>query len=413
MKNQIQADKIIPFIEEKLHLKFSSLSHDQKAFLVRKQGSGIVLDPKDEQSIIARISDIATDRSGEVMLPEGCDYSDYMNNSLVCWQHDYSVPPIAKITEIQVTEKSIFAKIQFGTTQMCKDFYQLVKDGILSACSVGFIATEELYAGTSEFKAFVQKNIARLTDTDSIQKIITKWTLLENSMVNIPCNQNAVVIAKSMSGIPDRVKDAIEKSAIKEQVPAEQPEKPAEVPPEPKPEEAKPYPNEHAFRITDPAKYQKFARKNDEFGAGIDAIYGITEDGKAELQAIRFDATRWTFEDAQKWVKEHGYTPIEESAATEEAKEEPKQPTEQHPEGCQCDACKACRKDQDEKPVESTPVIEADACKPKSLEEVSTQEVKKEQEAVVVEPERYFHVIMHVDNEVKKGIYKKTGRITL
>ncbi len=72
-----------------------------------------------------------------------------------------------------------------------------------------------------------------------------------------------------------------------------------------------PYPHEHAARLTNPGKYQEWARTNDKFGDGIHAIWGITTDPrKSELQAIRFDAKKYTAAQAKKWLKDHGYKPI-------------------------------------------------------------------------------------------------------
>jgi hypothetical protein len=74
-----------------------------------------------------------------------------------------------------------------------------------------------------------------------------------------------------------------------------------------------PYLTEHAVRLEQPSKYERFRRENDKFGAGIDAIWGITADDKVELQALRFDAKRYSVEDVRKWLKEHNYedAPIE------------------------------------------------------------------------------------------------------
>jgi HK97 family phage major capsid protein len=73
-----------------------------------------------------------------------------------------------------------------------------------------------------------------------------------------------------------------------------------------------PYPNEHAARLKDPAQYDEFRRENNKFGDGIHAIWGIKTKPKrkAELQAIRFDAKKWTVAAAKKWLKDHGYKPI-------------------------------------------------------------------------------------------------------
>lgn len=82
-------------------------------------------------------------------------------------------------------------------------------------------------------------------------------------------------------------------------------------------EEKRPYPNEHAARITDPAKYDEFARDENAGGPGIDFIYGIV-DGNSEIQAIRFDADRFTAAEAREWLAEHEFEPIEFEEATGE-----------------------------------------------------------------------------------------------
>jgi hypothetical protein len=81
-----------------------------------------------------------------------------------------------------------------------------------------------------------------------------------------------------------------------------------------------PYPNEHSARINSPSKYDSFARKNDVGGAGIDFIFGIKE-GKSEIQAIRFDASKFSPAEARAWLKAHGHKPIEFAAATKAQKD--------------------------------------------------------------------------------------------
>lgn len=88
-----------------------------------------------------------------------------------------------------------------------------------------------------------------------------------------------------------------------------------------KAEDARPYPNEHAARITDPGQYDSFARVNDAFGGGIDAIYGVKNGEGSELQAIRFDAARFTASEAREWLSKHDYSPIEFEEATGERAE--------------------------------------------------------------------------------------------
>jgi len=82
----------------------------------------------------------------------------------------------------------------------------------------------------------------------------------------------------------------------------------------------RPYPNEHAARLRDPGQYDDFRRVNDEFGEGIDAIYGLKDD-TSELQAIRFDKTKFSADEARNWLSDNDYDPIEFEAAMEEKSE--------------------------------------------------------------------------------------------
>jgi len=78
--------------------------------------------------------------------------------------------------------------------------------------------------------------------------------------------------------------------------------------------EERPYPNEHAARITDPDQYDSFARDVEAGGDGIDFIYGINDNG-SEIQSIRFDADRYSEAEAQEWLREHDFEPIKFEAA--------------------------------------------------------------------------------------------------
>ena len=84
--------------------------------------------------------------------------------------------------------------------------------------------------------------------------------------------------------------------------------------------EIRPYESEHSARIKKPDQYDSFARKNNEFGKGIHVIYGIKEEKDiSEVQAIRFDAKKFTVKEAKAWLKEHDWKYIKfEPAKTKE-----------------------------------------------------------------------------------------------
>lgn len=82
-------------------------------------------------------------------------------------------------------------------------------------------------------------------------------------------------------------------------------------------EDARPYPNEHAARITDPDQYQGFRRMNDELGDGIHIVLGLKE-GQSEIQSIRFSKSKYSADEARKWLADNDYEVIKFEPAIEE-----------------------------------------------------------------------------------------------
>lgn len=71
-----------------------------------------------------------------------------------------------------------------------------------------------------------------------------------------------------------------------------------------------PYATEHAARLVKPIGFVRVRRHNNEFGPGISAVYGIRRKagprgGRAILQAIRFDASRFTPAQARAWLRKN------------------------------------------------------------------------------------------------------------
>jgi len=59
-----------------------------------------------------------------------------------------------------------------------------------------------------------------------------------------------------------------------------------------------------------PGSFDVIRRVNNKFGAGIDAIFGRKGKGPMKVQAIRFDAKRFTPAQAKKWLSDNNYKPI-------------------------------------------------------------------------------------------------------
>ena len=138
-------------------------------------------------SVVA--SDETPDRYGDVIRVEGWNLDAYRKNPIVLFGHSARDP--VGTADVRIVGKKLVADITLaapGTTPMVDAVRALVAQKILKAVSVGFQPTKE----PNEIK-----------DPET-----NKWTggyewvgqeLLENSIVSIPANPNALTLARSFS----------------------------------------------------------------------------------------------------------------------------------------------------------------------------------------------------------------------
>jgi len=129
------------------------------------------LEAEDSGTFEVVISTDDIDRSGDVIDQSGWDLTNYKNNPIVLYGHDYQSLPIGVTDNIEVVGNKLIAKGRFAPAdanpfaQQVRKLYDL---GILRTTSVGFIVKE-------------------ITG-----KKITKQELLEYSFVPVPCNAQAL-----------------------------------------------------------------------------------------------------------------------------------------------------------------------------------------------------------------------------
>lgn len=148
-----------------------------------------------ERTVRFKISSEVVDRDGDILIANGCDYSNFMNNPVFLPFHKSDAFPLGKVVNIFIDGNAVFADVYFpkveelasdkeNASEKAKlvDFtYHCYKNGMLNAVSVGFIAKEV-------------ENILDGEGYVSGYKVL-KWELLEFSAVSIPANQEAIAQA--------------------------------------------------------------------------------------------------------------------------------------------------------------------------------------------------------------------------
>jgi HK97 family phage prohead protease/HK97 family phage major capsid protein len=150
----------------------TKLFHFATTFKAKEDEDGTV-------KIAGMASTSDTDRAGDVVLPSawGSGVENYKKNPIILFNHDYS-KPIGRVSSISISDKGLSVEAKISSAD--KEIQQLVKDGVLSTFSVGFMIKEADY----------------LEETDGF--LIKEAELFEISVVSVPCNQEATFsVAKS------------------------------------------------------------------------------------------------------------------------------------------------------------------------------------------------------------------------
>jgi HK97 family phage major capsid protein/HK97 family phage prohead protease len=131
------------------------------------------------------MSDETEDRIGDVIMADGWSLGDFKRNPIALYGHD-SKTPIGRWKNVRIENKQLRGVLEFpkrGTSPFIDVIQSLVDQRFIKAVSVGFTPDEaEPIDGSKKFGVRYLK-----------QK------LLECSLVSVPANPNALLIAKSLS----------------------------------------------------------------------------------------------------------------------------------------------------------------------------------------------------------------------
>lgn len=175
----------------------------------------------------------SVDRYGDVVAPDW-KLERFAANPVVVWSHDYSQPPVGKVTDLSMDGDALIASIKWDDSEpgsMGATVARQFREGYLSAVSVGFAPTK-----STPRKELPEDHPA----AGKSGQYLTGNELLEISAVSIPANPEAVAIRAKMWGLePDPVQrhilnvtedeDTVTITMAKDEAPAE--DEPTEEPP--------------------------------------------------------------------------------------------------------------------------------------------------------------------------------------
>jgi len=146
-----------------------------------------------KRSVLAYITTDRVDEEGEVVVPEGIDFSRFKKTGTVCYNHDYAAP-CGVCTSIKHTDRGIMAVTQFperpegyeGKWLPDEVFAMFASDPpIVKAFSIGFAYTQVRQPTKKDFDRYGR---------DDIKRIVSKSRMLEYSVAPLPMNEDAIAV---------------------------------------------------------------------------------------------------------------------------------------------------------------------------------------------------------------------------
>lgn len=139
----------------------------------------------------AVITTDTVDRDGEVVVPQGMNSTDYERNPVLLYEHDEK-QPIGKMVSMKRGERNIEAEFALAPRPenhvgewLPDTIGSLMEFGALNAMSIGFLGVEARPATKADSMKY----------GEGLRRVYGKWKLLEVSVVSMPANQEAIVMA--------------------------------------------------------------------------------------------------------------------------------------------------------------------------------------------------------------------------
>lgn len=132
------------------------------------------------------MSDETPDLMDDIILSDGWDLENFEKNPIALFGHS-SAFPIGKWKNVEVKNKQLRGELELapkGTSPRIDEIINLIEAGILRAVSVGFRPTETKPRPENDGYFYV------------------KQRLIETSLVSVPANPNALLVARSLKTSP-------------------------------------------------------------------------------------------------------------------------------------------------------------------------------------------------------------------
>ena len=159
--------------------------------------------------------EVIIDRSDEAVSPLGVDTKNFELNPILLFNHDFN-QPIGKIIDMIVSEEGIKITAEVHKTSN-PTVYENVKNGILKAFSIGFIAKNARYIQDKDLYMFTE---TELYEISLVAVPDNPLSLIESYSTSCGCS----ILGKSFTITPDNKEKVVKTLKIKQVDPTNVPD---------------------------------------------------------------------------------------------------------------------------------------------------------------------------------------------
>jgi predicted amidophosphoribosyltransferase len=197
-----QLQEIFPDLAAQIGAQYG-LKTDEMTYVVKGLIPSDLQFIEGEHASVDYITTKELDRDGEIVEPEGLDFTYYINHPVVLWVHDYKSLPLGRCAWIKNTPKGTVAKTIYAKHPFAQQVYEYRRDGFPLAKSIGFVPLS--------FQDYDPRK------SGGLKRKYDRSLLIEYSDVPVPSNPGALQIAVSKGLLSkERVKEFLTMSKKEE-----------------------------------------------------------------------------------------------------------------------------------------------------------------------------------------------------
>jgi len=169
------------------------------------------------RTVVKYVSTRTVDQSGDIVIPKGVSYKRFLDGGApVFFQHNYSLPQIARDEEITTDAWGIKVKQRYADTgegTLADIMWRLTQQDMNKQSSVGLLPLEVLRLGEDGFQAALKALKLRWPElaksSKNCRRIIVKSLLFEHSDVGLGDNTDTEILAVSKQFINAGANDVL------------------------------------------------------------------------------------------------------------------------------------------------------------------------------------------------------------